>query len=36
MDLREMTYGNIENTSIEKVVYKRSIYEEAETKSRNK
>jgi len=30
MDLREMVYGNIENYSIEKVVYKRSIHEEAE------
>ncbi|MEO5649386.1 MAG: hypothetical protein ABIR03_05610 [Ginsengibacter sp.] len=31
MDLRELSYGNIENASMEKVVYKRSKYEEAET-----
>ena len=31
MDLREMVFGNIKNQSIEKIVYKRSIHEEAET-----
>jgi hypothetical protein len=31
MDLREMVFGNIGNTSIEKVVYKRSIHAQAET-----
>jgi hypothetical protein len=31
MDLREMVFGNLENKSIEKVVYKRSIYDKAET-----
>lgn len=30
MDLREMSYGNMENTSIKKVVYKRNKHEEAE------
>jgi len=30
MDLREMVFGNIKNQSIEKVVYKRSLYEKAE------
>ena len=29
MDLRETVFGNIKNPSIEKVVYKRSIHEEA-------
>lgn len=30
MDMREMNYGNIEETSIKKVVYKRNRHEEVE------
>lgn len=30
MDLREMVFGNIKDQSIEKVVYKRSLYEKVE------